>query len=383
MDYVRHQFRVQLDAAAADPEAARIAATSLRRGFARARIAHGHVPIRRFLLSAAQPNETTASTLALHNLWTDAAAAPDADAPMRSDDAEYFVADLVQSLLELANIARISAGALLLHHPFDDHVPACVHDAYSAAAQLRTLARRVHEFGAVAPTRANVETAPETSLIDVDFAVRQQSVRPRHPVGAYAMLLAVVHSTLCPQNRLSVHDLAMTLGDETRARRLVRPLVDSAMALEDAGATALVTPLRHASGTPHVFPACVTDAEMRAAQLRLYSETPLDPRLPAEDNAPWTAQMALLAAAHASTCPAVREYLFNYTRTADPRAARTAIEVRRTAGGTVLAPITILPAPRVDLPGIATRLVDQSRAWIPARLSPPRTQATHDLGSLR
>lgn len=373
---IRETLRAELDAASANPEAALIARHALGSGFyggarrSRSRIA----PLTNFLLAAARPSErsATATTPALIALWTAAAADPRAAVPIASDEAAQFVDELLDALMLDAQIQRISAGVPLLHHPFDDHVPACVHDAFASADQVRTLARRIY-----------AGPGEDLSWRGLAEHVRVQYVQQRHPVGVYTMLLAVVHSSQCPQTRLAVYDLARNIGDETAPRRIVRPLLEAARALEDSGATYLVTPLRHRPGEPHLFPACVTDGQMRAAQLRLYAERPLDPRAPAEENAPWTAQMALLATAHAATCPVVREYLLNYVRTADRDAARTPLEWRPSAGGWILGPVQSLPSPRAGLPGIADRLQAQAQSWIPARLSPPRTQATRDLGSLR
>lgn len=360
----RTAFRAALDAAVADaPGRALLAAHAVadqlrlaeRDPRARAR------PLASFFRAAAYSGGEFAPTPQVVALW--AAVAGDIRAqswPLASSAAQALATDLFAALAERAEIAVLSQGAPLLHHPFDAHVPACVADARAAATSLRDLAARLRAYG---PALLDLRTAVEANPY----------IRATTPVGPHSMLLAVVAAARCPQTRVTLAHIAERVGDAVSPLP-VRRLVGAARALEDTAATLLVVPLVHAPGAPHVLPDCLVDAEMRAAQLRLFAETPLDARAPPEDDAPRTAAMALLAAAHAARCPVVREYLLNYVATADPAAARSEFEMRYAPGAApAIARVASMPAPRPPLTDLATRLVAGAHAWLPAnRQSPPR-----------
>lgn len=366
---VRAAFRDAVDAVAADrPDLVHLAVRAMTQQLdALRRSRFAAEPLARFLAAAAQHPDAFAPTPAAQRFWLAASRDPRAQAPLSSAPARAFAHELLGALDAVAEVAAISLGAPLLHHPFDAHDDACVLDGLGAAAALRELAARIAES--------------RDALLQLQFAEEQQRTARAFAGQAYGtsigpetMLGAVVASTLCPQNRLAVYHTARALGralDGTVPRRLVA----AARELEDAALTHVVAPLRHGERAPHVWPACFADAQNRAAQLRLAHETPLDARAPAADDAPRTAVMALLRAAHASGCPAVRAYLMDYVATADPNAARTPLEWRRVGGAWAVGPVRSMPAPRVSLPRLADELDRQAQTWVPLALrSPPRGQ---------
>lgn len=345
----RVALRAALDSAVAErPDLMRLAVPHVTRALDAMRASRdADQPLGRFLVAAAR-DARAAPTPAATELWLAASRDPRARLPASSDIAYAYVTDLLGALDLLAETVLVAHGARMLHHPFDAHRPACEDDALAAASSMRVLARRIGD--------------QRDALLYAQLAIAHEPSAP--PLGPDSLLSAVVASTLCPQNRLDVFHVQRVVGRAFDGRAQ-RRLIESARALEDAAMTHVVAPLRHAAGTPHVVPDCTADARTIAARLRNAYNTALDARQPPEVDAPRTAAMTLLRLAHATRCPAVREYLFNYVDTTDPDAARTPLEWRRAGAGWDIDRVRSLPAPRLSLPRLADELDRQSAAWTP------------------